>query len=322
MAYCALALRVPLLSIAASTRTFCEEANRVEVETMQGLAEYRISRRALQRIVLLFLAVTTFLAREAFSRQTETPAPCPGEGALLYRSPISGAYETIPLAHTDVALDVRGLVEAATVTQQYVNSSSEPIEAVYVFPLPHDAAVYDLEIRIGNRLIHSVIRERAEAKRIYEAAKSEGKRAALVEEERPNIFTTSVANIMPGDHVDIRLRYVEPLHWESGRVRVVFPMVVGPRYIPGTQATGHGGTGWANDTDAVPDASRITPVVRNPENRSGHDISVTVDLDPGFDVDSIHSVSHPITISPISHGRQRIQLASQTTIPNRDFVLE
>jgi Ca-activated chloride channel family protein len=208
------------------------------------------------------------------------------------------------------------------VTQQYSNSSSTPIEAVYVFPLPHDAAVYDMEIRIGNRVIRSEIRERSEAKKVYEAAKTQGKRAALVEEERPNIFTTSVANIMPGDQIDIRLRYVEPLHWESGRVRVVFPMVVGPRYIPGTQATGHDGTGWAKDTDAVPDASRITPIVRNPENRSGHDISVTVDLDPGFDVDSIHSVSHAITISPLSHGRQRIQLASQATIPNRDFVLE
>jgi len=103
----------------------------------------------------------------------------------------------VPLVHTDVALDVRGLVAAATVTQQYVNSSAEPIEAVYVFPLPHDAAVYDLEIRIGNRLIRSVIREREEAKRVYESAKSEGKRAALVEEERPNIFTASVANLMP-----------------------------------------------------------------------------------------------------------------------------
>ena len=289
---------------------------------MRGLAEYRISRRALQRIVLLFLAATTFFAREAFSQQTETPAPCPGEGALLFRSPITGAYETIPLAHTDVALDVRGLVEAATVTQQYVNSSAEPIEAVYVFPLPHDAAVYDLEIRIGNRLIHSVIRERAEAKRIYEAAKSEGKRAALVEEERPNIFTASVANIMPGDHIDVRLRYVEPLRWEDRRMRLDFPMVVGPRYIPGTQAIGHEGTGWAPDTDQVADASRITPPVRNPDSRPGHDISITVDLDPGFEFGTVKSVSHAINVHRLADGRQHIELAGGATIPNKDFILE
>lgn len=276
----------------------------------------------MQRFVVLFLALTIFFVPEVFPQQTETPVPCPGEGALLFRSPISGAYEAIPLAHTDVALDVRGLVEEATVTQQYVNSSSEPIEAVYVFPLPHDAAVYDLEIRIGNRLIHSVIRERAEAKRIYEAAKSEGKRAALVEEERPNIFTASVANIMPGDHIDARLRYVERLRWEDRRMRLDFPMVVGPRYIPGTQAIGHEGTGWAPDTDQVADASRITPPVRNPDSRPGHDISITVDLDPGFEFGTVKSVSHAINVHRLADGRQHIELAGGATIPNKDFILE
>jgi Ca-activated chloride channel family protein len=241
---------------------------------------------------------------------------------LLYRSASSGRYESVPLIHTDVALDVRGLVAAATVTQQYVNSSTEPIEAVYVFPLPHDAAVYDMEIRIGNRLIRSVIREREEAKRVYESAKSEGKRAALVEEERPNIFTASVANLMPGDHVDVRLRYVQPLLWEDGRVRLVFPMVVGPRYIPGTQAISHNGTGWASDTDAVSDASRITPLVQHPDSRPGHDISLVVDLDSGLEAASIKSVSHEIIARRLSDGRQRIELAHGATLPNKDFVLE
>jgi Ca-activated chloride channel family protein len=241
---------------------------------------------------------------------------------LLYRSPISGRYETVPLVHTDVALDVRGLAVAATVTQQYVNNTNEPIEAVYIFPLPHGAAVYDMEIRIGNRVIRSVIREREEAKRVYEAAKSEGKRAALVEEERPNIFTASVANLMPSDHVDMRLRYVEALRWEDARVRLVFPMVVGPRYIPGTQATGHDGTGWSTDTDAVPDASRITPPVRNPESRSGHDISLGVDLDAGFEFGAVKSVSHEISVRRLADGRQHVELATGATIPNKDFVLE
>src|SRR5439155_10663662 len=108
--------------------------------------------------------------------------PRVGEGSLLFRSPVSGRFESVPLLHTDAVLDVRGLVVAATVTQQYANSSTAPIEAVYVFPLPHDAAVYDMEIHIGNRVIRSVIREREEAKRVYEAAKSAGKRAALLEE--------------------------------------------------------------------------------------------------------------------------------------------
>ena len=281
--------------------------------------------KACTGLAVAFLSTTTVFAGWASAGQggqSDNAPPRVCEGSLLYRSPISGRFESIPLAHTDVTLDVRGLAAAATVTQQFVNSGTDPIEAVYVFPLPHDSAVYDLEIRIANRLIRSTIREREEAKRVYDSAKSEGKRAALVEEERPNVFTASVANIMPGDHIDVRLRYVQPLSWEEGRIRLVFPMVVGPRYIPGTQAVSHTGTGWAVDTDAVSDASRITPLVRNPDSRPGHDISLFVDLDSGFEFGSINSVSHAITVRRLPDGRRHVELASGTTIPNKDFVLE
>jgi Ca-activated chloride channel family protein len=254
--------------------------------------------------------------------KSKAPLPLMGEACLLYRSPISGRYETVPLVHTDAAIDVRGLVASATVTQQYANSTDEPIEAVYVFPLPHDGAVYDMEIQIGNRIIRSVIKERAEAKRTYEAARTRGQRAALVEEERPNIFTASVANIMPGDRIDVRLRYVQPLRWEDGRMRLEFPMVVGPRYIPGTTPVGHDGTGWAKDTDQVADASRITPPVRHPESRNGHDISVTVDLEAGFKTATVKSISHAVNITQPGDGRQHIELAESATIPNKDFILE
>ncbi len=278
--------------------------------------------KACTRLAFALLSTTTAFAGWVSGGQSDNAPPRVCEGSLLYRSPISGRFESIPLVHTDVTLDVRGLASAATVTQQYMNSGTEPIEAVYVFPLPHDSAVYDLEIRIGNRLIRSTIREREEGKRVYDSAKSEGKRAALVEEERPNIFTASVANLMPGDHIDVRLRYVQPLSWEDGRIRLVFPMVVGPRYIPGTQAVSHTGTGWAVDTDAVSDASRITPPVRNPDSRPGHDISLSVDLDSGFEFGSINSVSHAITVRRLPDGRRHVELASGTTIPNKDFVLE
>lgn len=274
------------------------------------------------RIVLVFLALTTILTGSVCAKQSDSGPPQVGEGSLLYRSPVSGTYQFVPLLHTDVALDVRGLVVSATVTQQYANSSAEPVEAVYIFPLPHDAAVYDMEIRIGDRIIRSVVRERQEAKRVYEAAKSEGKRAALLEEERPNVFTTSVANVMPGDKIDVRLSYVQPLLWEQGRMRLLFPLVVGPRYIPGTQTVGHAGIGWAKDTNAVTDASRITPPVRNPDSRSGHDISLGVDLDPGFQAATIKCVSHDVNLQRRPDGREHVELAAGSTIPNRDFILE
>ena len=289
---------------------------------MSGWAREGFSNEARRGIFAALVAVITVLVGSVSAGQSDNRPPKVGEGSLLYRSPVSGQYESVPLVHTDVALDVRGLVASATVTQQYANTGTEPLEAVYVFPLPHDGAVYDMEIRIGERLIRSVIRERQEAKRVYEAAKSEGKRAALVEEERPNIFTTSVANIMPGDHIDVRLRYVQPLRWEAGKIRLVFPMVVGPRYIPGTNAVGHSGTGWAVDTNAVTDASHITPPIQNPESRSGHDISLAVDLDSASLSAAIHCISHQVSVRQLEDGRQHVELADGATIPNKDFVLE
>jgi Ca-activated chloride channel family protein len=274
------------------------------------------------RLVPALVALSTMSAGWICAGQNEEHFPAVGQGCLLYKSPIAGRFEPLPLIHTDAKMDVRGLVASATVMQQYANSSDAPIEAVYIFPLPHDAAVYDLEIRIGNRVIRSVIHEREQAKRVYEAAKAEGKRAALLEQERPNIFTASVANIMPNDQISVRVRYVQPLKWEDGRVRLVFPMVVGPRYIPGTQAIDHAGSGWAADTNAVPDASRITPLVRNPENRPGHDISVSVDLDTGFEAAAVESVSHEVNVRRFEDGRQHAELVGGTTLPNKDFVLE
>jgi Ca-activated chloride channel homolog len=289
---------------------------------MTNFAQNRLKHEVWACLITTVIAVITIFVGTVSGGETDERPPDVGEGSLLYRSPISGRYAQVPLVHTDVALDVRGLVASATVTQQYANSSTAPIEAVYIFPLPHDAAVYDMEIRVGNRVIRSVIRERQEAKRVYEAAKTEGRRAALVEEERPNIFTASIANIMPGDHVDVRLRYVEPLRWDDGRIRLIFPMVVGPRYIPGTKAIGYSGTGSVPDTDAVPDASRITPLVRHPESRPAHDLSLSVDLDSGFDAASIKCISHKITMQRSSDGRQHIELAEGATIPNKDFILE
>jgi Ca-activated chloride channel family protein len=122
--------------------------------------------------------------------------------------------------------------------------------------------------------------------------------------------------------VAVQLRYVEPLKWDDGKIRLTFPMVVGPRYIPGTQEVGYQGTGWAPDTNAVPDASRITPVVRNPESRDGHDISVQVELDAGLRSAEVQSISHAIQVSQSAGGHKHIELTAGKTIPNKDFVLE
>jgi Ca-activated chloride channel family protein len=237
-------------------------------------------------------------------------------GALL-----KDGDQPLPLKHTDVTIQVTGLIATVQVEQVFTNPHQERIEAVYVFPLPSDASVNDMAMKIGDRRIRSLVKEREEARHIYRDAKHTGRRATLLEQERPNIFTTSVANIGPGEEISIQIRYLQRLPYDDGGFRLSFPMVVGPRYIPG-QPTGKQAGGWAPDTTEVPDASRITPPVPRPETRPGYDISVRVDLDAGLPIHRLSSPSHQITFAQTSATGYHIELARINEIPNKDFVLE
>ncbi|GAB4295417.1 MAG: hypothetical protein Kow0090_10340 [Myxococcota bacterium] len=234
-------------------------------------------------------------------------------------SPVEKELE-LPLKHTSVSAEIAGFVSSVTVTQHFQNPHDEPIEAVYVFPLPQNGAVDDMTMIIGERRIKGVIKKREEALQIYEQAKSQDKTASLLEQERPNIFTQSVANILPGDDIKIEIHYFAPLKYDKGIYEFVFPMVVGPRYIPGSPIGASGG-GFAPDTDFVPDASRITPVVMPPGTRSGHDIALTVKLDAGVPVKNIEVVSHKADINKLSDSRATVALHPSESIPNKDFIL-
>ncbi|MFH0878996.1 MAG: VIT domain-containing protein, partial [Lentisphaerota bacterium] len=201
------------------------------------------------------------------------------------------AVRDLPLKHTAVEAEISGFVSRVKVTQVFENPCATPIEAVYVFPLPQNAAVNDMSIRIGDRLIKGDIKKREEARKIYEDARNAGKTAALLEQERPNIFSQSVANIMPGHEICVEITYDETLAYEKGGYEFMFPMVVGPRFIPGAPVGKQGG-GWAPDTDQVPDASKITPPVLKPGERNGHDIEITVKLNAGLPVYKLQSPSH------------------------------
>lgn len=230
-----------------------------------------------------------------------------------------------PLTHTDVKAEISGLVARVTLTQQFVNPSADRVEAVYTFPLPQHAAVDDMTLTTGGRVIRGVIARREEARQIYERAREAGHTAALLEQERPNIFTQSVANIPPNGPVTIEISYVELLDYDEGRYAFVFPMVVGPRYVPG-RPTGASGGGWSPDTSQVPDASRITPPVAGVhvgerDTRAGHDIALSVRLDAGVPIQSIASVTHETTIERPTASTALVRLHNEREIPNRDFVL-
>jgi Ca-activated chloride channel homolog len=180
-----------------------------------------------------------------------------------------------------------------------------------VFPLPEDAAVDHLRLHVGDRVLEGVIRERAAAKTTYEQAKREGRRTGLVEQERPNIFTTSIANIAPGAAIAVEIEYQQTLRWDDGRYRLRFPMVVGPRYIPGTPIEAQNdGAGWGTNTDVVPDASRITPPVIHPSRGPINPVTLHVTLAPGAPLARLESPYHAIQSTPEADGTYRIELAA------------
>jgi Ca-activated chloride channel family protein len=174
---------------------------------------------------------------------------------------------------------------------------------------------------VGDRLIEGVIQERMGAKTTYETAKRQGQRASLIEQERPNVFTTSVANIPPGAAIEVEIEYQHAVRYDAGRFGLRFPMVVGPRYIPGAPLTGTSGTGWASDTDDVPDASRITPPVAHPARVPLNPVQLRLELEPGVPLAGIESPSHAIHTRPMSGGRWEVELQQVRVPADRDFEL-
>jgi Ca-activated chloride channel family protein len=241
-------------------------------------------------------------------------------GELTIIDPDGKPVEGCPLQHTSVKAEVSGFVARVSVTQIFRNPMKKKIEAVYTFPLSADGAVDSMVMRVGDRVVRGLIKRREEARRIYERAREKGHVASLLDQERPNIFTQHVANIMPQQKVEITIRYVELLPYDDGAFKFVFPMVVGPRFIPG-RPTGKQGTGWAPDTTDVPDASRITPPVAPEGTRAGHDIDLTVSIDAGVPIRRIKSLLHGADIAREGKNRAVVSLKNKKEIPNRDFVL-
>ena len=224
-------------------------------------------------------------------------------------------------------MTISGLIARTTVSQQFTNPSDEWAEGVYVFPLPDQAAVDHLRMKIGERIIEGQIQERGQAKRTYAKAKAKGQRASLVEQERPNIFTASVANITPHAPITIDIEYQEVVRYDQGRFSLRFPMVVGPRYIPGQPpniedlSPSQPSLGWAPNTDQVPDASRITPPVQHPSQGPLNPIALQIDLAPGMLLQNIESPTHPITIHKHSTNSYQVSLQDVSTYADRDFEL-
>ncbi len=237
-------------------------------------------------------------------------------GSLLLR--MASGYRVATLMNTDVDIRVSGLVARVSVRQAFENTGSEWSEGIYVFPLPDEAAVDRMRLYIGERFIEGEIREKAAARKKYEQAKREGKKASLVEQQRPNLFTTSVANIAPGERVVVEIEYLEDLRYDDGRFSLRFPMTLTPRYMPGSPLPDRKGSGWSSDTTEVADASLISPPMVS--SSRAHRATVSVDLNAGMALETITSRYHAVNVSE-SGGRYAIELASKSVPLDHDFEL-
>ena len=222
------------------------------------------------------------------------------EQGLLFQKGKDAVYA--PVLGTTVEVRVTGIIARARVTQIFKNPSAEWIEAIYIFPLPEGAAVDTLRMKVGDRTLEGVVREKEEARQEYVTAVQEGKKASLIEQQRPDVFTASVANIGPGETVEIVIELQDVVRWEAGRFRLRFPMVVAPR--PGS---------------ATAQLSQpVLPAGSAPVNP----FAFHVDLATGFPLGSLESPSHEIVIEKGAKHRYAVDLAKGVAPANRDFILE
>ncbi|HYX42611.1 MAG TPA: VIT and VWA domain-containing protein, partial [Pyrinomonadaceae bacterium] len=292
---------------------------------------------------MVLIAVALVGLKSGVSAQaTATNQEHADEGALTTFDAHGKPAGSCPLKHTDVKAEITGFLARVTVTQEFANPFTDKIEAVYTFPLPQAAAVDNMTMQVGNRIIHGQIMRREEAQAAYQKAKANGQVASLLDQERPNIFTQSVANIMPGEQVTVVISYVETLKYEASTYEWSFPLVVGPRYIPSgptaptpnetpaqtaqVDSTPDNATSEpapdAAPPERVPDAARITPTAMPPGQRAGHDISIEVALDAGVPIGAVSSNTHEIEVERTDERNADVRLKDQATIPNKDFVLK
>lgn len=297
-------------------------------------------------VAFVSILIASFATWNSASAQTAAPAPKPAaaqepivtaslvrpndmnSGGLLLPSKRPGFYVEAPRLASDVKIDISGPIARVMVTQRFENPSKGWVEGIYVFPLPENSAVDSLKMQIGNRFIEGKIKPREEARKIYEKAKSEGKKAALLEQQRPNIFTNAVANIGPGETIVVQIEYQQTVHQSAGVFSLRFPMVVAPRYSPDPivqtvdfQNNGQNKSGWGV-VNPVPDRAKITPPVLDPaKNAKINPVTMNIHLAAGFPLGDVKSAYHKIDIKTDDDSTRTLTLSNDSVPADQDFEL-
>jgi Ca-activated chloride channel family protein len=267
--------------------------------------EYKPRDYTLERWMVLLLSLLFLLPFVAQGQETTTVDKNDRAGLLLKTS-TPGVYVVSPAVKSEVSMTVSGPIVRTSVKQTFHNTTGHCVEGVYVYPLPEMSAVDTLKMTIGSRVIVGEIHEREQARQEFENAKSEGRKAALVEQQRPNVFTTSVSSVMPDEDVVIEIAYQEMAYFENGQYRLRFPMVVAPRYSP-------------LRTFATSVAAKL-PGTPSSMGNAGRTVSLSVDLQPGYSVRNIQSVQ-TVRSETIGNRHYRITADASTLDADHDFEL-
>ena len=219
--------------------------------------------------------------------------------------------DQLPLKNTEATVNIAGIIADVTITQTYKNEGTNPIEAIYVFPSSTRAAVYNMEMKVGERVIVAKIQEKEKARKEYQKAKAAGKRTSLLEQNRPNVFTMNVANILPGDVIEVKLQYTETMIPEDGMYSFVYPTVVGPRYSNVTESVA-----------STEDNFLASPYTKENE-LPNYNWDIKVNIDAGLPIQNILSHSHDINVDYANINTAKISLnPTENNGGNRDFILD
>jgi len=291
-----------------------------------------VRERLMNWLAILVLLSLGIVWPAAFANTTDSSIE-PGDlraGSLLLKTSSEGRVAEALRQSTRMRAQVTGNVARVRVTQTFENPGGEWVEGLYVFPLPAGAAVDELEMTVGERRIVGEIKRKAEARATYERAKSEGRRASLVEQERPNMFTTSVSNIAPRSAVTVEIAYLDAVPFRDGRYTLNLPLSITPRYTPGVtldptspyagevaRAVNRYGESLQRADQPLHSSPTATPerVTSRVQNAQ-----IEIDLNPGFPLGTIDSINHPISMSITQSGR-RISLQGNSVPADRDFEL-
>jgi Ca-activated chloride channel homolog len=263
-----------------------------------------IMQAHLRRFTFVLLAVI-FICTPVFSQEEQQAEKTLAPYFLVQGDP---NVDQLPLKDTRVEISVSGVIADVKVRQIYRNEGARPINATYVFPASTRAAVYAMRMQLGNEIIVAKIKEREQAKKEFEQAKEEGKSASLLEQERPNVFSMSLANIMPQEQVEIELRYTELVVPADNIYELVFPTVVGPRY--------------ASTRDNKKENAFVkTPYLRQGEKPTS-ELHITARIAAGLPIYDLSCPSHTIVPQYQPNGAAQLTLDDADPFQgNRDFVL-